>query len=365
MKAVSEPISSLHGYVFFDVLITFDVESYPKAESPTPQKDMHHPSLYRATSSNSLAISSNLEALLDYDEQHRRQESGSSLPERPASTTPFDHNKFITKGLPPPPRGPRKPRSRSTILTHNENVLESAASIYGGQEQNGVEGQDQNSPRSIGESWKRWGPGATHNPFINPAPTRVPHGGPASLRSVSTKRSSEGTICDIDERPQSVLSSISSSSFIQASRQTSASTSLRPHSPPKPDMSSRVTETDRPPSSLSFASSSKSVTRSATPQHGDVTELRRPPVDLREEMLSPTPSEKPFGQLHRLLSKVGIFDGLHASERVSKHPHPQAVDGARKEGHLDIGLLRLRGRKRHKEKPLDGAETMAVEGGGR
>lgn len=328
---------------------------------------MNHPSLYRATSSNSLAISSNLDALLDYDEQHRRQESGSSLPERPVSTTPFDHDEFITKGLPPPPRGPRKPRSRSTILTHNENVLESAASIYGSQEQSAVERQDQNSPRRVGESWQRWAPGATQNPFINPAPSGIPRGGPASLRSVSTKRSSEGTICDIDERPQSVLSSISSTSFMQASRQTSASTSLRPHSPLKPDLSSRdhVAETDRPPSSLSFASSSKSVTRSATPQHGDANS-RRPPVELREEMLSPAPSEKPFGQLHRLLSKVGIFDGLHASERVSKHPHPPTAEGARKEGHLDIGLLRLRGRKRHKEKSLgDGGETVAVEGGGR
>lgn len=325
---------------------------------------MHHPSLYRASSSNSLAISSNLDALLDYDEQHRRQESGSSLPERQPSSTPFIHNEFATKGLPPPPRGPRKPRSRSTILTQNENVLASAASIYGSQEQ-GVDGQEESSSMTVGETWRRWGSGATQNPFINPAPSGAPRGGPASLRSVSTKPSSEGTICDIDERPQSVLSSISSTSFMQG-RHISASTPLRPHSPSKPDTSSRdqVAETDRPSSSLSFASSFKSVARSTTPQHGDVGDLRRPPVELRQEMLSPPPSEKPFGQLHRLLSKVGIFDGLHANERTPRHPHPQAAEGARKEGHLDIGLLRLRGRKRHKEKALDMGETVAVEDGG-
>lgn len=327
------------------------------------------PSLYRASSSNSLAISSNLEALLDYDEQHRRKGSGSSLPERPPSTTPMPfspvlahaHGEFIpSKSLPPPPRGPRKPRSRSTVLS-NEFVLDPAV-LYGTQE---LEEEGSGSPGSVVGAGEPWGAGwashsSTANPFINPAPT-----GPASLRSLSSTIHSSGdtiNICDIaateEARSTSVLSSISSTSFM-SSRHGQTPATLRPASSfaGESALPSLFDPFDRPGSSLSTMSSTtvprvderSRTTRSWKSLGGLPASRAGTPLPLVG-----APSEKPMGQLQRLLTKVGIFDGHHASERVSRaRTLPQTADGTRKEG-----LLRLRGRKRHKEKLASRADDL-------
>lgn len=170
----------------------------------------------------SLVISPNLDALLEHEERVRG--SSIQIPSRNCSqvlSSPVSPGNYISgvsasvgRGLPPPPRGNRRPKSpRSPRPAANGHGTESSGctiptcqmdtdKIIQGQQ------QQEQQPEKIAQQPEKEGlPSSKTNPYINPAPTldelgheKEREGRPSSRRTASQRSQSRTVSLLVDKR---------------------------------------------------------------------------------------------------------------------------------------------------------------------